>query len=145
MRFLILLIPLLFLSCNSNSASSANDDSSKSKSEDEFKMYEVSEMAALMEQMYVENKRLKERIIENDTLGKFPIYFLNIEKATLTKGKDRDAFFTKHADNFISKQMEIYTAKDTTKAFNAMVDACIKCHEVKCGGPIPKIKKLYIK
>lgn len=144
MRFLILLSALLFLSCNSNSVGNTSEAACE-KPKDEFKMYEVSEMAALMEQMYVENKRLKERIIKRDTLGKFPIYFLTIENASFTKGKDRDAFFTKLADTFIAKQMEIYTSKDTIKAFNAMVDQCIACHEVKCGGPIARIKKLYIK
>jgi hypothetical protein len=144
MRFLILLSALLFLSCNSNSVGNTSEASCE-KPNDEFKMYEVSEMAALMEQMYVENKQLKERIIKRDTLGSFPVYFLNIERAKLTKGKNRDVFFTKQADTFIAKQMEIYTAKDTIKAFNAMVDQCIACHEVKCGGPIARIKKLYIK
>lgn len=144
MRWIYILISVLFLSCNSNSVGNTTDASCE-KPKDEFKMYEVSEMAALMEQMYVENKRLKDRIISKDTLGKFPIYFLTIEKASFTKGKDRDAFFKEHSEKFIAKQMEIYTTKDTIKAFNAMVDQCITCHEVKCGGPIARIKKLYIK
>jgi hypothetical protein len=36
-----------------------------------FQMYEMSEMAALMEQMYVDNLRLKDRIIKGDTIEKF--------------------------------------------------------------------------
>lgn len=144
MKYIYILISVLFLSCNSNSTSNTSEVSCE-KPKEEFKMYEVSEMAALMEQMYVENKRLKDRIITKDTLGRFPIYFLSIEMASFTKGKKRDAFFTKQADMFIAKQMEIYTTKDTIKTFNAMVDACIACHEVKCGGPIARIKKLYIK
>lgn len=116
-----------------------------SEDKDDFNMYEMSEMAVLMEQMYVDNERLKARILNKDTLGKFPMHFLVIEKAKFTKGKKRDAFFTEQADKFIAKQMEIYTTKDTIKTFNAMVDQCIACHEVKCGGPIARIKKLYIK
>lgn len=116
-----------------------------SEDKDDFNMYEMSEMAVLMEQMYVDNERLKARILNKDTLGKFPMHFLAIEKAKFTKGKKRDAFFTEQADKFIAKQMEIYTTKDTIKTFNAMIDQCIACHEVKCGGPIARIKKLYIK
>lgn len=116
-----------------------------SEDKDDFNMYEMSEMAFLMEQMYVDNERLKARILNKDTLGKFPMHFLAIEQAKFTKGKKRDAFFTEQADKFIAKQMEIYTTKDTIKTFNAMVDQCIACHEVKCGGPIARIKKLYIK
>jgi hypothetical protein len=70
MRFLILLSALLFLSCNSNSVGNTSEAACE-KPKDEFKMYEVSEMAALMEQMYVENKRLKERIIKRDTLTRY--------------------------------------------------------------------------
>lgn len=116
-----------------------------SEDKDDFNMYEMSEMAVLMEQMYVDNERLKARILNKDTLGKLPMHFLAIEKAKFTKGKKRDAFFTEQADKFIAKQMEIYTTKDTIKTYNAMVDQCIACHEVKCGGPIARIKKLYIK
>jgi len=56
-------------------------------------MYEMSEMAALMEQMYVDNQRLKERIKNGDTIGKFPNHFLQIHKAVMTDEQDNDAFF----------------------------------------------------
>jgi len=140
MRSLFLVVLILFFSCNSNKT-----EESCKKPKEAFQMYEVSEMAALMEQIYVENKRLKELIIQKDTLGQFPTYFLNIEKAKFTKGKERDVFFNEQAANFITLQKDIYVAKDAKTAFNTMVDACITCHEVKCGGPIMRIKKLYIK
>lgn len=140
----VLAFSILFLSCNSNT-SEKEKEASCEKPKEEFQMYEISEMAGLMEQMYVENKRLRDRIIVKDTLGTFPEYFLKIEKATFTKGKERDAFFNEHAQLFLKAQSEIYTAKDLKVAYNAMVDQCIACHEVKCGGPIMRIKKLYIK
>ena len=146
-------ISVVFFSCEKHSKNETVEvfgieiQSKDSLSDDkgDFKMYEMSEMAVLMEQMYVDNERLKARILKKDTLGKFPMHFLAIEQAKFTKGKKGDAFFTEQADKFIAKQMEIYTSKDTIKAFNAMVDQCIACHEVKCGGPIARIKKLYIK
>lgn len=125
---------------------SCNKESKKEEVvKDDFQMYEISEMAALMERMYVENQNLKKRIETKDTLGSFPNYFLEIEKATFTKGKERDAFFNEHAQLFLNSQKEIYSSKETKNSFNAMVDQCIACHEVKCGGPIVRIKKLYIK
>lgn len=139
MRIILLAVAVLLVSCNSKS----EDKTEKPK--EEFQMYEISEMAALMEQMYVENVRLKENIINKDSLGQFPEYFNKIDKATFTKGKDRDDFFNTNAQTFLKLQAEIYTAKDSKKAFNEMVDQCITCHEVKCGGPIMRIKKLYIK
>ena len=47
-------------------------------------MYEMSEMAALMEQMYVDNQRLKEQIIKGDTIGDFPQHFAKIHESVLT-------------------------------------------------------------
>ena len=113
--------------------------------EKKLEMYQMSEMAALMEQMYVDNKRLKERIQKGDTIGQFPKYFLKIYTAKFTDETDNDLFFKQKAKEYITAQQLIYDdSKNATAHFNAGVNACIKCHENKCGGPVPRIKKLYI-
>lgn len=142
MKYLFFFLSALFLSCNQNK--SEEKKTSSEKPNEEFQMYEASEMATLMEQMYVHNAQLREKISKNDSLGNMPDYFSKISKATLTKGKERDAFFTEKAAVFIKAQSEIYTSKNTKESFNVMVNACISCHEVKCGGPIERIKTLYI-
>ncbi len=122
------------------------EKSSYSSVSEDFEMYQMSEMAALMEQMYVDNQRLKNRIIKGDTIGKFPQYFIKIHKAVMTDEHDKDNFFDNQAQKFIQSQELIYEdPKNAKDRFNKGVDACIKCHEVKCSGPIPRIKKLYIK
>lgn len=114
--------------------------------EKKLEMYEMSEMATLMEQMYVDNKRLKERIQKGDTIGTFPKHFLKIFTAKFTDETENDLFFKQKAKDYITAQQLIYSApKNAKEHFNAGVDACLKCHESKCGGPIPRIKKLYIK
>lgn len=119
--------------------------SDSTKNEDGFEMYEMSEMAALMEQFYVDNQRLKERILKGDTIGQFPQHFMRIHEAVLTDESDKDQFFVEQAKKFIEAQELIYNDPANAKEhFNKGVDACIQCHQVKCGGPIPKIKKLYI-
>ncbi len=143
MKYLVLVFSVLFLSCNSNKSEEKKENCEKPK--EEFQMYEASEMATLMEQMYVHNEQLREKIIKKDSLGNLPDYFSKISKATMTKGKERDEFFNDKAGVFIEAQSEIYNSKNTKESFNAMVDACISCHEVKCGGPIERIKTLYIK
>jgi hypothetical protein len=106
----------------------------------------MSEMAALMEQMYVDNQRLKERIQKGDTIGQFPQHFLKIHQAVMTDESDNDTFFKEQAAKFIKAQEMIYKdPKNAKEHFNTGVDACIQCHQQKCGGPIPRIKKLYIK
>lgn len=110
-----------------------------------FEMYSMSEMSMLMEQMYVDNQRLKEKIKNGEDVGAFPNHFMNIHKAAMTDDAENDAFFKEQAAAFIEAQRLIYEDPANAKAhFNKGVDACLKCHEVKCGGPIPRIKKLYI-
>ena len=63
----------------------------------------------------------------------------------MTDSTDMDAFFKAQAKVFIESQEQIYKdPKNAKEHFNKGIDACIQCHQVKCGGPIPKIKKLYI-
>ncbi|MCG2612106.1 hypothetical protein LZZ90_11365 [Flavobacterium sp. SM15] len=144
-RLVLVFIASLFIfSCNKKEEVKI-EEKTTAKKEKQFEMYEMSEMAALMEQMYVDNQRLKERIKKGDTIGKFPSHFMKIHSAVMTDKQENDAFFKEQAANFIKAQELIY--KDPANAkehYNNGVDACLKCHEVKCGGPIPRIKKLYI-
>ena len=88
MRNSILLIVagLLLFSCTKKEekAVEKQQKTAEPKCEKKFDMYEMSEMATLMEQMYVDNQRLKERIIKGDTIGEFPNHFLKIHKAVMT-------------------------------------------------------------
>ena len=146
---LIVICFFLFTSCETNKKEQADLEAcpvpETQKSGKEFKMYEMSEMSVLMEQMYVDNERLKERIKNGDKIGKFPNHFLKIHQAVMTDDTENDAFFKEQAAVFIHAQELIYEdPPNAEKHFNEGVDACIKCHQVKCAGPIPRIKKLYI-
>lgn len=144
--FIVLFSSFFFFSCNTKKDELGEQKTENSASSEEFEMYEMSEMAALMEQMYVDNERLKDRIIKGDTIGKFPQHFTNIHEAVLTDDTDKDSFFKEQASRFIIAQELIYKdPKNAKEHFNNGVNACIECHKVKCGGPIPRIKKLYIK
>jgi len=153
MRKQILILSLLFFvfSCQKKvetttveTKSSKDSISCKPKST-KFEMYKMSEMAGLMEQMYVQNQELKKRIQNGGTAGKFPEYFNRIFTAKFTDDTDNDAFFKEKASAYIKAQKLIYSdATNLKEHYNEGIDACIKCHENKCGGPIPKIKKLYI-
>ncbi|MFY0483750.1 hypothetical protein ACI6PS_14215 [Flavobacterium sp. PLA-1-15] len=149
-RFLVFIFFIILVSCDKKveKTETINDSvekPSEKKEDKKFEMYEMSEMSLLMEQMYVDNQRLKERIKNGDTIGKFPNHFLKIHKAVMTDEQENDAFFKEQAKNFIKAQQMIYEdPKNAKEHFNTGVDVCLKCHQVKCGGPIPRIKKLYI-
>lgn len=143
-KYFLLIALYFFLSCNKNV--DKQECNSNQKSTKKFEMYQMSEMAALMESMYFENEKLKERIKKGDTIGQFPSHFLNIHKAVMTDQSENDQFFKEQAALFIKSQELIYKdPKYAKQHFNEGINVCISCHQVKCGGPIPKIKKLYIK
>ena len=145
-KIVILFSLVLLFGCNKKPDSSECESESKTKSDKKFEMYQMSEMAALMESMYLENQQLKERIKKGDTIGKFPSHFLQIHKAVMTDETENDVFFKQQAELFIKAQELIYQdPKNAKQHFNDGINACVRCHEVKCGGPLPKIKKLYIK
>lgn len=138
----------LLLACQQNNEGQANSASGKIEDKvagKEFEMYSMSEMSLLMEQMYVDNERLKKRIQNGDTIGEFPNHFMKIHQASMTDDTENDEFFKAKAAEFIMAQELIYKdPKNAKEHFNNGVSACIECHTVKCGGPIPRIKKLYI-
>ena len=147
-KFLLLPIAvvLIFTACEKKGETVKAEPVKKAPSKKEFKMYEMSEMAALMEQMYVDNMRLKERIAKGDTIGSFPQHFLKIHASAMTDESENDAFFKLQAAKFIKAQQLIYSDPNNAKQhFNDAVSSCVQCHEGKCEGPIPRIKKLYIK
>ena len=144
-RILVLFVVFgLLISCTKKEEVKSESKKETSEKKD-FEMYAMSEMSILMEQMYVDNQLLKDRIKNGDTIGQFPQHFLKIHKAVMTDDKENDAFFKEQAAKFIKAQELIYQdPKNAKEHFNNGVDACLRCHEVKCGGPIPRIKKLYI-
>ena len=137
-----LFILLLFTFCQHAEKKKIDEQPAETK---KFEMYDMSEMSTLMEQMYTDNQHLKERIKKGDTIGAFPNHFMDIHKAVMTDDSENDAFFKDQAKAFISAQQLIYEDPKNAKAhFNEGVNSCVRCHEVKCQGPIPRIKKLYI-
>lgn len=87
---------------------------------------------------------LKRRSKREQNLGTFPEYFLEIYELQMTDFQDRDWFFIEQANMFVEKQKRIYEEGDVIARFNSMVNSCIACHQVKCTGPIARIKKLKI-
>lgn len=143
----LLALVLIFTICSCQKKEEKKEEKKcPPKQEKKLEMYQMSEMAALMEQMYVDNQRLKERIKKGEAIGQFPEHFMKIYTAKFTDESDNDVFFKEKAREYIEAQQLIYTdPKNATKHFNDGVDACLNCHQQKCGGPIPRIKKLYIK
>lgn len=113
---------------------------------EELIMYEYSEMALLMEQMFEENMVLKERIKKGEELGVFNSEYIKMHTAEMTDPKDRTEEFEAYSKVFLEAQERIYNEDETRRvqAFNGMVNSCVACHKLSCTGPIPRIEKLRI-
>ena len=143
MKKIVVLIAFIFLIIACNTSENKKGNSNKSE---QLVMYKPSEMALLMEGMYVSNEKLKEKIIKNEDLGEFIENFSNIHSAVLTDPNDRSSSFDAFSQAFIQNQKAIFTSSKTNvkEQFNMMVNSCVACHKTTCTGPIPKIKKLLI-
>ena len=90
MRFqFILFFVIILVSCNTNKT----HEQVKTVATEDLVFYSPSEMAKLMEEMYVYNENLKEKILSNGDLGKFNTKFESIHSAQLKETFERDALF----------------------------------------------------
>ena len=127
------LLLLLFFSCK------------EKKQEKELIMVEQSDMAKLMLDMYAFNQSIKQQIEKGELATSYPEHFNSIKTAALTEPSDRDDLFETMSDSFLVAQRSVFQVQDNlVGSYNKSVNACIACHEIKCVGPIPKIKKLLI-
>jgi hypothetical protein len=139
MRYLLFPILLLLTACHKKESGA---ECTKGKT---LEMYKMSEMAALMEQMYADHQRVRAHILKGEPIGEFPEYYNRIRSAKMTDETDNDAFFRENARRYLSAEKMLFENPGDKTRFNQSVDACMRCHAQKCGGPVPRIRKLYIR
>ena len=141
-----LLLLLVLMACKKERQSELKPQTPVAEEKEPMQMYQMSEMAAYMEQMYAAHQQMKQQILDGEEITKLSFDLENLHSAAFTDPKDYDAFFKTWADRF--KQYEIQMIENPEQAqhyYNQAIQACISCHEVKCAGPLPRIKKLIIK
>ncbi|NOQ91461.1 MAG: hypothetical protein GQ552_01945 [Flavobacteriaceae bacterium] len=129
---------LFFVSCKT--------EVKKAEIKEKLIMYQASEMTELMRGIYEYNKLSKHKIENDQDLFGYPDEFQKISTAKLTDPSDRDTEFDSLAVVFLENQKAAYTFKgDLVKySYNKSINACISCHQTRCTGPLPKIRKLLI-
>lgn len=113
-----------------------------------YDMYQPSEMANLMNQMYAQNLKVKEDILNGIVPAEFPLDFLKIHSAELSEFKSRNETFQSFSKLFIENEKEIFNTDSPIpleERYNNTINLCISCHQTECTGPIPRIQKLLIK
>ena len=109
-------------------------------------MAERYKMAELMNEMYAFNESIKQQIMDGTLSTTYPEKFNNIHSAVLIDNSDRDLTFESFSKLFLESQKQIFEApqEELITRYNNAINACISRHNVKCVGPIPRIKKLLI-
>ena len=133
----------LLLSCIKEKKTTVRIEEPQQK--DTFEMYQMSEMAALMERMYDHHEKQKKQLEEGKVPDAFPEYLLEIHTAAFTDPSDNDEAFKNWANLYIQYEKSVYTDSEHARThYNNAINVCIMCHQQKCTGPIPRIKKLLI-
>ena len=138
----VLSASLLLFSCKTD-----KEDVQGEKEKIVYDMYQPSEMAMLMNQIYEYNLEVKQAILNGETPTEFPEDFMKIHSAEMTDKFEHDASFQAFATMFVNAEKEVFdphSEKDIKERFNSTVNLCISCHQTTCTGPIPRIKKLLI-
>ena len=146
--FLYSIAIVALVSCKQAEENKAEDTVANNKEEgnEPFQLYQMSEMASFMEEMYAEHQVLKEQILNGETPDSLSYNLLNLHTATMTDSSDYDERFKNMAKVFAEYEEKIVSDPANAKAnYNQAVQLCISCHQLKCTGPIPRIKKLLIK
>ena len=136
---LIVFLVLIVFGCKNNQE--------EQKEKKVLVMAKTSEMALLMNEMYAYNESIKQQIIEGNLSNSYPQRFDNIHSAVLTNPSVRDFDFESFSKQYLEAQNQVFESpqEELTLSYNNAINACISCHNVKCVGPIPRIKKLLIK
>jgi len=143
-KLFYLLFLITLVACNHNNEEKKNKEEINS-TEEPFQLYQMSEMASFMEKMYADHKRIKAQLVAGEKVDSLNFELAKIFYARMTDSTDNDATYKEKATLFVEYEEQLI--KDSLQQkdiYNKAVNLCISCHQIKCTGPIPRIKKLLI-
>lgn len=105
-----------------------------------------SELSVLMREMMTSAQSMKELVKQGSLPEQFPEAFLKIHTAKPTDSETKKESFDGFADNYISNLQTLYKSpkEELTNNYNAVINACVNCHQQHCPGPLKAINKLKI-
>ncbi|MDN4166594.1 hypothetical protein QWY31_13880 [Cytophagales bacterium LB-30] len=102
-----------------------------------------SPLAAVMREMVETLEKEKPSRAKGEFLPMDKDLFHEIKTATPTKASDASLTFYGMADGFLGV-LDTYNQSPNQVHYNALIDACVSCHQNFCEGPITRIKKLKL-
>jgi len=132
------------MACNNKAEEKKEEDIIKK--DEPFQLYQMSEMASFMESMYADHQRIKGEIMAGKKVDTLNYNLSKLFYARMTDSTDLDAEYEKMAKLYVEYENQLLNDSLHQKEnYNNAVNMCISCHQIKCTGPIPRIKKLLIR
>jgi hypothetical protein len=105
-----------------------------------------SDLSKLMRSMTSDTKKLREKVLKGDKIPFFYKKYKRIFSAKASSDNKKGDEFNSFATAFLTNCERLHTADTLNRknAYNAMVIACIRCHEKYCPGPLSMLKKLQV-
>jgi len=105
-----------------------------------------SDLSKLMRTMTSDAKKLREKVQKGDKIPmfykKYKRIFTAVPSSENKKGDEFEALATAFLTN--CERLHSSVAENRKPAYNAMVTACIRCHEKYCPGPLSMLKRMII-
>lgn len=142
---------LLYISIGFVIFSCSKEEPKKSETNSSFQqVYEMSDMALLMEKMYADLEKNRNPVLEGQAVSEFPVEFNKIHTAEMTPSFQRTDEFNRLADLYLQNLQNLHKADkenpNRKELYNNVVKSCITCHrsDAGCIGPVDRIGKLLI-
>lgn len=107
----------------------------------ESKVDAAKPMALMMRAIYDQSKTMRTDLEAGKALDSSFYRFLEFHQLEPTDSTVLVEVFYEHNEKFKAAYEELLRASDKP-AYNAMLTACVNCHEDFCPGPIKRINKL---
>lgn len=146
MRIVLWSLALLFFSACQSGQEEPSTKPQESSEKPELREY--SELAGMMTSIHAYHGLLKDSVLAGaSSLPSIPIDLKRLHNADATDPRELDGDYHELASTFIDQLDSLQKAgiSDRVSLYNSSVKTCVECHQTRCPGPIPRIKKLRIK
>jgi cytochrome c553 len=105
-----------------------------------------SDLSKLMRTMTSDAKKLRDKVQKGDKIPMFYKKYKQIYTASPSSDNKKGDTFDALATAFLTNCERLHSSDDENRklAYNAMVTACIRCHEKYCPGPLSMLKRMIL-
>jgi cytochrome c553 len=138
----LLIIAILVFACT------AEQDTNEAMATNGMKMTKPSELALLMKEIHANAKNWRADLLDGKLPADSTDVYNRLVSSTPTNPNVTGPVFEGFSMNYqgaLDGFLEANNIDLAREAYNNLVTACIQCHQSYCTGPIPTIKKLYVK